>query len=284
MERSFVSCHFEGQLGNQLFTIAATLSYAWDYDAEPFFPELNESRYRLSLHRDRLFFRLNTSSLPRPHTKEFWEKIWYSAERISYTKEDLLLFGYFHSWKHFHHHREKLLKVFAPHPDHLEDLRKKYADLIDHPKSVAIHVRTSMRKVHNVMPFLGLGYVKDAIKLFGSDTKFVVFSDRIRWVKQHLSKESVDLVFIEGGDAVDDLILMSLMKHQVIANSTFSWWGAYLNENPNKKIIAPSIVSIGAPTENLYFPDWTVLPIRVEPYPEDMYSYDAISQSMDNNE
>lgn len=280
----YVSCHLEGQLGNQLFTIAATLAYAWDYGATPIFPELHASRYRLSEHRDQIFFRLDTSLPKRPFTKQFWEKIWYSEERIPRETEDLALFGYFHSWKHFHHHREKLLEIFAPHPDTVKRLEEKYGELLKHPETVAVHVRTSMKKAHKLAPFLGVDYVKDAIQLFPKNAKFVVFSDRINWCKRHLPSLGIDFVFIEGGSAVDDLILMSQMKHQVIANSTFSWWSAYLNQNPRKKIVAPSITSFGAPTEHLYFPEWTVLPIDVKPYPEDMYDYDALSQSMDNNE
>ncbi len=284
MNQSFVSPHFEGQLGNQLFIIAATLAYGWDYGKEPLFPQLNESRYRLSVHRDRLFFRLNTSLSQVSFQREFWEKIWYSPARIPPCSENLKLFGYFHSWKHFHHHREKLLPLFAPHPETLVSLESRYGELFRHSDTASIHVRTSMRKVHDKMPFLGIGYIKDAIRLFPQKTKFVVFSDRIEWCKRHLPKLEADFTFIEGNDEVDDLILMSKMKHQIIANSTYSWWGAYLNQHPEKKIIVPSITSFGAPTEHLYFPDWTILPIQVEPYPADMYDYDVYSQSIDNNE
>ena len=284
MSKSFITPHFEGQLGNQLFIIAAALAYSWDFGKEAFFPQLNESRYRLSHHRERLFFRLNASQPKAPIQKEFWEKIWFSPERIPPCAENLQLYGYFQSWKHFHHHKEKLLPLFSPHPDTLSHLEKKYPELLSFPETAAIHVRTSMKKAHSKMPFLGVRYVKDAIELFPKKTKFAVFSDGINWCKRHLSSLDADITFIEGNDEVDDLILMSKMKHQVIANSTYSWWGAYLNENPEKKIIAPATVSINAPTEHLYFPDWIQLPIHIEPYPADMYDYDAYSQSIDNNE
>lgn len=284
MSNSVVSCHFIGQLGNQLFIIAATLSYAWDYGARAIFPGLHEERYRLSHNRDKLFFRLDASAPIGPFQKEFWQKYWFVPDRIPYYSENLFLYGYFQSWRHFHHHREKLLSVFAPHPDTVDYLQGKYGSLIRHPNTVAIHVRTNSKKTHEYTPFLGLNYIRSGMAEFPLDTKFVVFSDRINWCKRHLPSLRGDFTFIEGNDPVDDLILMSMMKSHIIANSTFSWWAAYLNQNPHQKIVAPSIVSIGAPTKDLYFPEWTVIPVTVEPYPSDMYAYDALSQSIDNND
>ncbi len=284
MEKPFVSCHFIGQLGNQLFIAAATLAYAWDYGARAIFPGLHEERYRLSYHRDRLFFRLDTSAPTRPFGKEYWQKYWFSPDRIPYCEEDLFLYGYFQSWKHFHHHREKLLSIFAPHPQMLEDLYRRYGDLIKHPCTVAVHVRTNSQKTHPFTPFLGLSYLRDSMEQFPGNAKFVVFSDRINWCKHHVPSLGKDCVFIEGTCPVEDLILMSMMKHTIMANSTFSWWGAYLNQNPGQKIVVPSIVSVGVPTDSLYFPEWTVIPAAIHPYPSDMCSYDKLSQSMDNND
>jgi hypothetical protein len=284
MDRPIVSCEFLGQLGNQLFIIAATSSYAWDYNAIALFPGLHDPKNHISLHRDKLFFRMDSSSSPRPFMREFWEKYWFSPDKIPYCNEDLFLHGYFQSWIHFHHHRNKLLSLFAPHPTGVDYLYAKYGELLCSPNTVSIHVRTNCRRMHESLPFLGIEYIKNAMSVFPADSKFVVFSDRINWCKKHVSKLPGDFIFIEGNDEVEDLILMSMMKHHIIANSTFSWWSAYLNQNPNKKIVAPSITSIGASTEYLYFPEWIVIPVTIEPYPDDMCLYDAKSQSLDNND
>ena len=108
-----VTCEMKGSLGNQLFEVAATLAYAWDHGCVPIFPELNRDEFRLSYNRDNFFFRLDASDAPRPFSSFYEESFWLCSEKIPFQK-DLKLSGLFQSWKHFHHHRDQLLEVFAP--------------------------------------------------------------------------------------------------------------------------------------------------------------------------
>ena len=289
----FVTCELYGQLGNQMFQVAATLAYAWDYNAIPIFPELNRLDHRIAYNRDRLFFRLDPSPIPIPITKVFAESEWSSPNRIPFYADNLRLKGYFISWAHFHHHRDRLLQVLAPSEALLAKLKAKYRNLIAHPNTVSIHVRTFNEEQHRhgLHHFLGMGFYQKAIDLFPSDTIFVVFSDRINWCKMHFLPLGKHFVFIEENDAIEDLFLMAMMKHHIIANSTFSWWGAYLNQNPDKKIVAPlswhhpNYGTFPPPQPNqIYFDDWiTVSPDYSESYPQDIAKYDKRSQSIDAN-
>lgn len=288
---AIVTCHLSGQLGNQLFVTATTLAYAWDYNATPYFPDLNLKRDRLSYNRDRIFFRLNANKPPRTVIRKFAEKTWYSSDRIPFQR-DLKLIGAFQSWKHFDHQRQKLLEIYAPSQADVDYLHAKYSDLISNPNTVAIHVRTFNKALHNckAFPFLGLKYYEEAIKLFPSDSIFVVFSDRINWCKKHFEKLSGNFIFIEGNDGVQDLFLMSMMKNIITANSSFSWWAAYLNQNPDKIVVVPQQWKLpsayATPFDNLedfYLPQWVIIPNNLnEPYPKDMTAYDT-SQSLDGN-
>ena len=66
------------------------------------------------------------------------------------------------------------------------------------------------------------------------------FSDDINWVKENLPLErAIYIDWNKGLDSWQDMALMSMCKHNIIANSTFSWWGAWLNNNPNKIVISP---------------------------------------------
>jgi len=292
VERPYVSCRLEGQLGNQLFEIATTLAYAWDYHLEPIFPDLNSKGWNIPHNRGMVFFRLNASALPRPPLKEFYERECYQdwPDNPPYFP-DCYLRGYFQSWIYFHHHRQKILEIFAP-PKEIDDfLQSNYEDLLAHPNTVAVHVRTYDKVVHShgATPFLGLDYYREAMNLFPKETLFVVFSDRINWCKHHFEQLNKNIIYIDNG-YVEDLFLMSKLKHQIIANSTFSWWGAYLNTNPDQIVVTPRYwmnpILRHFPLEesnSLYLPHWISInsDCNKNPYPIDIGQYDPRSKSID---
>jgi hypothetical protein len=152
------------------------------------------------------------------------------------------LFGYFQSEKYFSNHKQEVLELFAPPSDVIAYLSLYYADILEHPMTVSVHVRFYYEdptgKAH---PTCQRDYFERAIECFPNDTLFVVFSNQMQECKNLLSDIHKNLRFIEGEDHFCDLYLMSLCKHNIIANSSFSWWGAYLNRNPDKQVIAPKL-------------------------------------------
>lgn len=285
-EMPVVSCALSGQLGNQLFQISTTLAYSWDFGALATFPDLHSPTARLSYNKEHLFFRLNNFESPLPLTHTFTESVWHSSKRISF-QPCLYLQGCFQSWNHFHHHRDKLLQVFAPSSTNKAYIESKYEALLDHPFTVAVHVRTLNKQLHDDgYPFLGLDYYEKAMHLFPKEALFVVFSDRINWCKEHFKQFDRPMIFIEGNDHIQDLLLMSSMKHQIIGNSTYSWWGAYLNQNPDKRVLAPKywLYPYSWPPQGpnfFYFPEWEVVDFVIQPFPDDMRDYDKRSESID---
>jgi hypothetical protein len=102
-----------------------------------------------------------------------------------------------------------------------------------------------------------MDYYRDAMSHFGKDRVFAVFSDDIAWCKANLS--SGNFIFVEGQHNFEDLFLMTLCKDHIIANSTFSWWGAWLNPSPGKTILAPARWS-HLDTRDLIPPSWIEVP------------------------
>lgn len=115
--------------------------------------------------------------------------------------------------------------------------------------SVSVHVRrgdfVSFKSVEKLMGATDTGYFDRAAAYVATQVpgaKFFVFSDDIEWCKEHLPLPH-GAVYVpasaEGPKAAFHLHLMSLCKHNIVANSTFSWWGAWLNQNPHKIVVAP---------------------------------------------
>ena len=94
-----------------------------------------------------------------------------------------------------------------------------------------------MKMMYN-HPFCGLTYYKNAVECIGENEKFIVVSDDIKWCKEHLKFKNI--IFVENSSPVIDLFIQSLCQNNIISNSSFSWWGAFLNNNPGKKVIAPA--------------------------------------------
>lgn len=93
-------------------------------------------------------------------------------------------------------------------------------------------------KFHSVC---GLDYYSKALEIVKSkvdEPSLYIFSDDIKWAKENL-KFDINMKFMDGNNNYEDLLLMSTCKHSIIANSGFSSWGAWLNKNKNKVVIAP---------------------------------------------
>lgn len=291
LNKPFVTCWIGGQLGNQLFQIASTLAYSWDYDAEAFFPELDQECWNISYNQEHFFFRLNNSTPPRPILNEFIWAHWWEYTPVAFQPDQRLV-SHFYLLKYFHHHYEKLVEVFAPSEKVQTYLQQKYEWVLNHPRTVSVHVRTYNEQCNTWFPFVGLDYYEKAMNFFPDDTLFVVFSDRINWCKHHFSRFNKNIIFAEGNDHIQDFFLMSSMKSHILANSSYSWWAAYLNNKPEKIVVAPrywyrygnpNLILFPQEKNDFFLHDWILISSNLDAsYPTDMKLYDTLSQSIDN--
>lgn len=161
--------------------------------------------------------------------------------------DNAILDGYWFSYKYFDHIRDVLRKDFTPRQ--IDERNQALLTQIKNTENpVAVHIRRgdyvsnpNANKFHGV---LSLDYYRQAVRLITDkvpNAQFYVFSDDASWVKEHFTFLE-NPVFVDfNGDANNhmDIFLMSNCKHNIIANSGFSWWGAYLNDHKNKTVIAP---------------------------------------------
>jgi hypothetical protein len=157
---------------------------------------------------------------------------------------DIYLDGYFQNEKYFKEIKDILLNDFS-----LKGLlNDRYSEInrqIDACSSVSIHIRRgdyiNNAEAHDYHGLCNLDYYEKAISLVSDKVRephFFVFSDDLDWARKNLKSKYL-FTFVDGGENFEDLFLMSQCKHNIIANSSFSWWGSWLNKYPEKVIIAP---------------------------------------------
>ncbi|MBS4168468.1 alpha-1,2-fucosyltransferase [Parachlamydia sp. AcF125] len=248
-----------GQLGNQLFQIAAATSLALEHHAKVTVPDLKKLT-TLGIPENRRFvlWRLETVE-PKVPLHSFTEASFAYAP-IPY-QPNMQLKGFFQSEKYFEKHKEEIIQLFAPLESIETDLKNRYPDVVYHPCSVAIHIRTyaDSDPQHRYYYLNGRSYVEKALSFFPESAYCLVFSDNMEWCKKELAEIRPNLHFIEGESYIHDFYLMSFCKHNIISNSTFSWWAAYLNSNPYKIVIAPKkwfTPKVGHDTRDLIPDNW----------------------------
>ena len=120
-----------------------------------------------------------------------------------------------------------------------------------------------------------LDYYYQCIELLRREYKnltLFIFSDNLNWVKENF-RSDLPTEFVEGEDLqdVEELYLMSLCKHNIIANSTFSWWGAWLNQNPDKKVFMSTLANnntpIKTPNNQIDSDRWIRIPFDISEQP-----------------
>lgn len=250
--KPFVTARMYGQLGNNFFQVAAACALAWDNDADIYFPDWN-SNAPVYQH---VFFRFSNSLPPNP-IEYVWNEPIYSYQHIPY-QPNMQIFGYFQSEKYFAHHRERLLELFAPRPDDLTYIQEKYNDILSHPNSVGIQLRYYKWEfpTEDLYPQYGKDYLKKTMMLFPETTLFVVSSNNIEYARECIPEGTKNVIFLENEPHWIDFYILSLCKHNIITNSSFGWWSAWLNQNPDKIVIRPAYWIRDLPTQDVCPEEW----------------------------
>jgi hypothetical protein len=266
-----VSIRLAGGLGNFLFQIATAYAYAKRHNKKIVLNKDNS----VTVHKHLDTYSNNILS----NCQEFFsnEKVGgtqyheqgFHYTEIPYISGDVYLNTYFQSSRYFDDVDIKTLFIYPEEESNriMFEFNEKYKN-VDMSKSCSIHVRRGdYLKFPDHHPTQTMAYYSKAIKKMPKDSVFLIFSDDINWCKENFPDAPNKFIFIEGNKDFEDLHIMTKCAHNIIANSTFSWWGAYLNENNDNKsdintniTIVPSIWFGGGYPDNdikdLYLPQW----------------------------
>ena len=179
-----------------------------------------------------------------------------------FQNDDVYLDGYWQNELYFSGIRELLLRELASISS-MSDEGYAYWECIKKSKSVSLHIRRgNYLKLKNVN-VLDVDYYMKAVDYLRKSIEkptFFIFSDDLEWCKNSLGFLD-NCVFVDRTKTeIDDLKLMSFCQHNIIANSSFSWWGAWLNQNSKKTVIAPKDWLLNDPgSSNVILSDWVKL-------------------------
>lgn len=188
----------------------------------------------------------------------------YSPISVAKPDRPVLIVGYWQSNKYFHDAEEIIRRDFEFKTPH-ETTNPELSRALQHPNSVAVHVRrgdyVSNPQAAVVHGTCGIDYYIEAAHLLRQrcpNAVFFVFSDDLPWARANLRfLEPCHFVMGDTREPARDLHLMTMAQNFIIANSSFSWWGAWLGRAPNKVVIAPRRwFANGRDTPDLIPNDW----------------------------
>ncbi len=257
----------KGGLGNQLFQYAAGLALRQMHNCEllvdtSFYTTTQERKFDLDYLT--IDYKVATTEELGEFDLPIYRKVWNRLVPVPYKRiyreasfafdatfhqlqPPIYLKGYWQSEKYFQPYASVIATAFTVREKYIQHLAALTHDMQQHT-SIAVHIRRGdylrpeFVHVHGV---LDATYYKQAIatmqQRYGNCT-FYFFSDDIDWVQQNLPLNDMQYVFVSGHithHAIEDFYAMQHCQHNIIANSSFAWWAAWLNKNPLKHVIAP---------------------------------------------
>jgi len=236
-----ITAYLQGGLGNQMFQMAAAYNLSIKMGVETgFCSELHNLPLQgkpIDRYKDNVFSRIKFIEKQTFYSN----KNLYKEKKFSYDEivapNNTILLGYFQSHKYFKENEEKVKELFSETDEIKKHLDQKYKH-IRFEEATSLHVRRGdYLNLQHVHPVCTKQYYDNALKTLGKEIEnILIFSDDIEWCKQNLKYDNCE--FISDED-YNELYLMSRCKNNIIANSSFSWWGAWLNNDVNKKVICP---------------------------------------------
>ena len=251
-----ITCNVMGGLGNQLFQIFTTISYAIQNKREFGFlysdyVGIGKTIRRKTYWKTLLKYMQKYVYISLPGNMKYINEDNFHYHPLSISSElNICLFGYFQSYKYFEKYSNLIIHLLK-----IEELKKDILKKNEYNKenletTVTMHFRLGDYKfISNAYPLLTFEYYDKCLTFLNKDD-----IKKVLYFCEEQDVEDVDIIinklktkynlfdFVKVSNKLDDweqLLLMSCCKYNIIANSTFSWWGAYLNTNESKKVCYP---------------------------------------------
>jgi len=229
-----------GRFGNQMFQYATLRSVAHKTGHRavlPIPPKTTNSYQRFVLDEAFCGLSIEYKNISPP-PKTYQEKSMRFDGSIFSIEDGTDIIGYFQSEKYFAEISELIRKEFCFKKEIQQSVDDRYKTVLNDHYAVSLHVRRGdYVNLQDTHPLCTEEYYRKALDLMPKDAKIVVISDDINWCKNNLSHLHGDMVFSDNKNSYEDMYLMSKCRANIIANSSFSWWGAWLADGD--RVVAP---------------------------------------------
>lgn len=244
-----------GRLGNQMFQYASTRGIAANRNLNCTFPPPNDNIILYKCFRNTLKYSTHLPNYDRisPIGFEFDKSLFNQC----FGNRDIL--HYLQTEKYFNHIKDDIKKDFT-FDDFIFNSCKTYIrELYNQKEIISLHIRRTDYLTDPTMCSLSMNYYEEALNLLNSTLPVLVISDDPEWCENQEIFSSERFRIIKSKNTFVDLCLMTLCDYHIIANSSFSWWGAWLSNT--KKVIAPQkwFQKNDWNTKDLYCSDWIVI-------------------------
>lgn len=261
-----------GRFGNQMFQYASLMGIADKQNCLYGVDYTMGNQIPWNQFTDDEFVNKNTFVLPKAfqlsglHCKQRYpildeNKHFHFNPAFFNTGDDIHLHGYFQTEKYFKHVEKSIRSEFTFRPD-IITVAKSYLKDKQEYETVSIHVRRGDYLQFKHHGTCDLTYYSNALQHFTDKSyNFIIVTDDVEWAKSTFEGAG-NFYISECRNQFVDMCIMTLCNHNIIANSTFSWWGAWLNQTSNKKVIAPSKwfgPDVTLNTKDLYISDWIII-------------------------
>ena len=233
-----------GRLANQMFQyaslkgIATNRGYSFSIPPKDAFGVQDELVSQSDVTIYDVFKNVEKNEIGFQNNQTLWERMHQFDEELFVNCPDNVdLVGYFQTEKYFKHIEDDIRKDFSFSTDITETCKELYDSIIGDKESISLHIRRGDYTVNPNHPTQSIEYYEKALSKFDAKIPVIVFSDDPSWCHQQELFSDDRFMISDENTTEFDLCLMSLCTYHIIANSSFSWWGAWLAKS--KKIIAP---------------------------------------------
>ena len=242
-----ITGHLMGGMGNLLFIVATCYALSKKYNSSlNFYTKMWSDSKRKNIIKYNMFknFQLDSNTIRKYNITYREKNFFYDTIHLD-SRINNCIYGYFQSYKYFDSYKTEFIKMLHnPYSKTIESVVRQFKNNNDNDPlvPVSIHVRrTDYLSLSHIHLNLDMKYYLDAISHFSTENSiFIIFSDDVAFIQSEPTfKNLPHKIIVDNPDDEFCFWLMSACTHNIIANSSYSWWASYVNSNPDKLVISP---------------------------------------------